>query len=107
MRNGLYKVAFETPLGAGSGVINLSDGRISGGDGTMYYVGTYALDGTNFTASVQFKKHSDFMGVTSVFGVDEAEIHLTGQYTEVSAKVIGSSPQAPHLKFAASLMLLV
>jgi T3SS negative regulator,GrlR len=107
MQNGLYKVIFETPLGAGYGVVNLLNGSISGGDSSMYYFGTYELSGTNFTAFVQVKQHSNVAGLTSVFGVAEAEIQLNGQSTDTTAQVVGSSPQAPQLRFSASLAKLV
>jgi hypothetical protein len=56
MRDGLYKVYFETPLGANFGVVHAVDGKIWGGDSSMFYVGSYVTRGNEITAHVALTK---------------------------------------------------
>ena len=106
LTNGLYRVSFQTPLGAGAGVLTLEDGQLLGGDSMMYYVGQYTQDGDGFSAEVMVRTHTHVPGMGSVFGVPEAKIILTGTSAGNSAKVTGSSPQAPGVNFAAALQRL-
>ena len=103
LENGLYKVAFQTPLGAGYGVAVLRDGVIEGGDSMMFYRGTYSQEGDAFTASVEIGTHSTVKGMDSVFGVASGSIDLAGQTGSMPATVQGSSPQAPGISFQAVL----
>lgn len=103
LTNGLYKVTFQTPLGAGYGVVTLENGTLQGGDSSMYYVGTYEQNGDAFTAEVMARTHTNVAGMGSVFGVPEASIHLNGTSTDKTATVQGSSPQAPGVGFSAKL----
>ncbi|MCR4376654.1 MAG: hypothetical protein NUV50_00980 [Rhodospirillales bacterium] len=103
MQNGLYKVHFQTPIGTGAGVVVLHDGKISGGDTSMYYTGTYEEDGSKFTATVLSAKHTDYPGFTSVFGVDRANIHLTGTSNGNSVSTQGHAQEAPEIIFEAKL----
>ncbi len=57
LQNGLYKIEFQTQLGAGSGVVILHDGQLRGGDSMIYYVGTYKQDGDEFSAEVRTDAH--------------------------------------------------
>lgn len=101
MRDGLYKVEFRTPRGAGAGVVHLVGGKLWGGDSGIYYLGTYSLDGGNFTAEVKTGRHSQ--NLASVFGVDAVRIHLQGQSAGDSAVLQGTSPDAPGISFQAEL----
>lgn len=108
MQDGLYKAAFQTPMGEGYGVVVLSGGTLRGGDSMMYYIGTYTENGGQFTASVDVDVHSTVPGMVSVFGPSKNRVHidLQGQSTAESATAKGSSPQAPGIGFNAKLTRL-
>jgi hypothetical protein len=103
MRNGLYKVAFRTPIGEGFGVVVLSDGKLSGGDSSMYYSGSYTQNGDDFRAEVSVATHTQVSGMRSVFGVPQGTIALTGKSEGDRGTMAGSSPQAPGIAFSAVL----
>lgn len=106
MKDGLYKVAFQTPLGQGSGVVVLQGGKLSGGDSAMYYVGNYTLNADKFTAEVRTDAHSQAPGMQPVFGRDQVTIRLTGTTDGDTAKTTGTAPEAPGVSFQASLTRL-
>ena len=78
IRDGLYKIEFNTALGKGAGVVFLDRGRVRGGDGGMFYTGSYAGDGDNFIANVATDRHTVVPGIVSVFGIDRVHITLRG-----------------------------
>jgi hypothetical protein len=41
LRNGSYSAWFRTPQGEGTGIVALSDGKLTGGDTVLAYTGTY------------------------------------------------------------------
>ncbi|MDP2123292.1 MAG: GrlR family regulatory protein [Parvibaculum sp.] len=99
LKDGLFKIEFQTPLGAGAGVVVLEQGRVRGGDSIMYYSGTYRQNGDDFSANVVAKKHSQ--GV-SVMGGD-ASLSIQGKVTGDAAMLTGSAAEAPQLKLKARL----
>jgi hypothetical protein len=101
--DGLYSVQFQTPLGAGAGVILLENGIARGGDAGIYYAGTYKQDDTTFSADIKIGRHCNIAGTPSVFGVDDAAIVLKGTSAGDKATVTGTSPQAPGISFGAKL----
>lgn len=103
MQDGLYRVHFQTPLGAGAGVVHLMGGRLWGGDAALYYVGTYSLDNNRFVADVVTDRHTNIPGMMSVFGKDKVHIRLSGVHTPDSAQVVGSAAEAPGVTFSATL----
>lgn len=106
MKNGLYCVSFQTPLGSGAGVVVLRDGKVQGGDSGLYYDGTYAVDGDKFSADLRTDRHDRNTGMVSVFGTDRVTIRLEGTWAGDQATVKGSSPQAPGVSFSATLRRL-
>jgi hypothetical protein len=106
MQNGIYKVEFQTPLGAGAGVVILQSGKLSGGDSGMYYTGSYAETGDDFTAKVEGRRHTNAPGFSSVFGVDHTHISLKGKSTGNSATMSGTAAEAPSIAFQAKLSKL-
>lgn len=106
MQNGLYKVSFQVPGDSGDGVVFLRDGQIWGGDSIMYYRGTYAVSGDQFTAQVKTDAHSKTPGMASVFGIDKVDISLTGKHTGTRATVTGTAAQVPNVQFSAVLSKL-
>jgi hypothetical protein len=101
LSDGLYKVGFQTPIGAGAGVVYLSGGKMWGGDSSIYYVGTYTQSGNQFNASVATNRHT--AGLTSVFGIDRVHISLSGQIDGNSATMQGTAAEAPRVIFQAIL----
>lgn len=104
MRNGLYRVHFETRIGGGGGVVTLNDGKVGGGDSAIYYVGTYSENGNQFTGEVLTDRHSP--GMPSVFGVDKLQISLKGTTDGDKAQITGTSQQAPGLTLHGTLTRL-
>ena len=102
-RDGDYAVWFRTMHGEGTGVVHLVDGKISGGDCMFAYGGRYDFDGDNFTATLTTRRHS--AGPTTVFGCDEVEALLTGQFKGTTAVCVGAAKQAPDIRFEATLFL--
>jgi hypothetical protein len=77
---GLYVVRFGSPVLWGAGVIVLETQRFFGGDSMYYYVGDYALNGTEITGSGKVVLHTAIPGVPTIFGdpAVEFEIRLKG-----------------------------
>jgi hypothetical protein len=90
--------------GEGTGVIELNDGKVTGGDTGMAYTGSYAADGDIFTAFIATKRHAP--GQPSVFGIgiDNVNLTLTGKSTPTTASCTGTAKQAPGLAFEAVLV---
>lgn len=103
MQNGLYKVIFSTPIGQGGGVIVVDEGSIKGGDGSIYYVGSFQENGTDILANVDFALHTNWPGAQSVFGINSGSIVLAGISAGDSAQLAGTSPQAPGVHFQCTL----
>lgn len=101
MRDGLYKVVFQTPLGAGAGVLLLKDGRLWGGDSGMYYVGNYKHEGQKFTGKITVNRHTREAGYPSVFGIDKVTVTLTGTGSDDSGSVEGTAAEVPGIQFQA------
>lgn len=76
MRDGLYKIMFQTQYGRGSGVIHAHGGRLWGGDATMFWVGTYEQGEGEVTATVNVDRHTKRPMSRSVFGVDRVSITI-------------------------------
>jgi hypothetical protein len=103
IRDGRYAAWFRTSQGEGTGIVHLSDGRISGGDSIFTYGGTYEIDGDRFTAALTTKRHS--AGPPTLFGIDEVEVMLTGKVNGMTASCWGTAEQTPGVTFEATLFL--
>ena len=90
--------------GEGTGVIELNDGKVTGGDAALAYTGSYVADGDIFTAFIATKRHTP--GQPSIFGlgIDEVNLTLTGKSTPTTASCAGTAKQAPDLPFEATLV---
>jgi hypothetical protein len=104
IKDGLYKVSFQTPMGVGAGVAYASGGKMWGGDSGIYYVGTYSQEGNQLTANVTTTRHTG--GANSVFGVDRVHITLRGTVDGDTATTQGTAAEAPGVKFQAILTRL-
>src|SRR6201995_3643716 len=106
MDNGLYKVRSETPRGNGTGVVVLKDGNIWGGDSSMFYTGTYTLDGETFNGQLITKVHTIAPHKPSIFGRDIVHITLEVTFSRDYAEVTGSAREVPDVPFKAELTWL-
>ena len=90
--------------GEGTGVIELNDGKVTGGDAALAYTGSYVADGDKFTVFIATKRHTP--GQPSIFGlgIDEVNLTLTGKSTPTTASCTGTAKQAPGLTFEATLV---
>jgi hypothetical protein len=104
MQDGLYRVEFGTPLGAGAGVVALQGGKLRGGDSSMYYVGTFTEAGNQATAQVESHRHTP--GLASVLGRDDAHISLRGTVQGNSARMTGTAREAPGVNLSVTLTFL-
>jgi hypothetical protein len=94
LKDGTYAAWFKTPVGNGTGIVHVADGRIWGRDGIMTYDGSCEVDGDRFTAVVKTKRHSE--GLPTVFGNDdELEITLEGTCVGKIATYTGTARQFP------------
>ena len=105
MKNGLYGVEFQTQIGFGSGVLYLQDGKAYGGDGALYYFGSYSISGNNLKATINTDRQGS-PEIESVFGTDKVTINLDGTFSDGIANLAGTSPSAPNINFQAKLRLL-
>lgn len=106
IQDGLYKVDFQTQIGAGSGVVALRDGEVRGGDSGMFYVGSYRESGDEVSAEVVADTHSSIPEMHSVFGADKVTISLRGRSNGDAAQLSGSAKEAPGVMFQAILTRL-
>jgi hypothetical protein len=65
-KDGTYAAWFKTPLGQGTGIAHVADGKIWGRDSIMTYSGSCEVDGDRFTAIVSLERHTE--GHATVFG---------------------------------------
>ena len=103
LKEGLYCVQFQTPRGAGAGVVVLEGGRIRGGDARIFYTGTYSENGDQFTAQVRTDAHTNTPNAGSVFGPDKLNISLRGTSSGNAATLSGNAAEAPSVGFHATL----
>ena len=101
-RDGRYAVWFRTPRGEGTGIVDLANGIISGSDSFLTYGGSYKVDDDRFTATLTTTRHA--AGPPTLFGIDEVELELAGQFKGRMASCSGAARQAPDLRFEATLI---
>jgi hypothetical protein len=107
MENGHYKVEFQTPLGAGAGVVFYQNGAVHGGDSMMAYIGALAEQNGEIVGEVEVTAHTWVPGMRSVFGLDRVTIKLIGvTEPDSTATLIGRADEAPGIKFRAKLSLV-
>ncbi|MDE2378856.1 hypothetical protein [Bradyrhizobium sp.] len=102
IKDGKYAAWFRTPHGQGTGIVHLAEGRISGSDSFFTYGGSYRVERDRFTAVLTTRRHAD--GPSTVFGLDEVEVNLSGVCTGVMATCSGTAKQAPGVPFEATLI---
>ena len=92
---GLYKVAFQTQLGEGVGIVVLEGGSLRGGDAVYAWVGTYEEPNGGFDAKVSIFRHTPGEAAASVFGVDDAVVQLNGQPGGEASRSKALPPRRP------------
>jgi hypothetical protein len=103
LRNGRYSAWFRTQRGEGTGIVELNDGKVTGGDTVLAYTGSYAEDGNEFTALIATRRHT--MGQPSVFGIDNVDLTLAGKSASMTtASCAGTVKQVPGMTFEATLI---
>ena len=102
LRDGKYAAWFRTPRGQGTGLVDLTEGRISGRDSFFTYGGSYQVDQQRFTAVLTVKRHAD--GSPSVFGLDEVVANLSGECSGAVATCSGTAREAPDVRFECTLI---
>ncbi len=102
LRDGKYAAWFRTARGQGTGVVDLTEGRILGSDSFFTYGGSYRVDEERFSAVLTVNRHAD--GPPSVFGPDEVEVNLLGVCNGLVATCSGTAKEAPDVKFEATLI---
>ena len=103
LKDGTYAAWFKTPLGQGTGIAHVADGKICGRDGVMTYSGTCAVDGDRFTATIVTKKHAE--GQTVFGSDDELKLTLEGTCHGKIARYIGTAEQFPGVVLEGTLIL--
>jgi hypothetical protein len=105
VKNGIYKIEFETILGAGTGAVELKDGHVFGSDTAILYVGEYELIGNTFQAEVRVRQHSPG---SSVLGLPNATLRIVGFFDPAldSFEFAGSSPDVPNVNIKIRLKRL-
>jgi hypothetical protein len=93
MRNGVYRVRFETPSQKGSGVIILNDGHFSGGDKTHFFSGNYTEANNRFSGVIRFKRHGEAADFKQVVERDVFHVHVDGICSETYAQVDAWVPE--------------
>lgn len=107
MKNGLYRVQFETAQQiSGAGVVFILNGQIFGGDSAFAFTGNLAENGGVVMAQVISKRHTANPFMPSVFGIDNVNIALRGKATGDRIELNGSADQAPGIGLRAVLDLI-
>jgi hypothetical protein len=98
MENGLYKIRFWISQhggdNVGTGIVLLQDGLMRGGDSITAHSGTYALNGSEFCATVRVCRHSE--GRAIAHGLDHAVWTLQGHYEGGTARLQGTTADWPN-----------
>jgi hypothetical protein len=62
MKNGLYRAQFQTSLATGNGVVFVQDGKILGGDSSLYYIGVVSVSGDDLNVQVECRPYIEVQG---------------------------------------------
>ena len=79
--NGLYSIRIKTLDGVEgglTGVMLLHDGRILGGDASLYYLGTYTSADGRWKGQILNQEHTPAVGENPIFGGHEVGIGFSG-----------------------------
>jgi|SRR5690606_1867458 len=99
MLNGLWSLAFRTPINWGGGAIVIQDGRVLGGDGGFTYIGNISEAGGKLKGSVSVK-HVNTNWPPLIPGLPSYELSVEGSVQGDSFTLHGTVvgvPVAPKL----------
>jgi hypothetical protein len=79
MLEALWSVEFKSSFGMqGNGVVVFETGRVFGGDSAMIYVGSFKVENGVIHAEINVKKYADVQGMSSVVGLNNFNLKVTG-----------------------------
>jgi hypothetical protein len=87
--NGLYSIHIRTLDGieaGNTGVMLFHDGRILGGDGFFYYLGSYSSANGRWTAEILNQEHTPAKGEVPLFGGHDVGIGISGTCDQQGAE---------------------
>lgn len=87
--NGLYSIHIRTLDGieaGNTGVMLFHDGRILGGDGFFYYLGSYSSAKGRWTAEILNQEHTPAKGEVPLFGGHDIGIGISGTCNDQGAE---------------------
>lgn len=103
MLDGLWTVQYYGPQGNGGGIVILQKGHVLGGDNGFYYIGSYSVDGDNFSGKVAVKNFDG--SIPNVIGVaGDFDLLLEGKVQGDAINGVGSLAIAPNAKIVVRLM---
>jgi hypothetical protein len=103
LKDGSYAAWFKTPMGQGTGIAHLADGKIWGRDSIMTYSGSCTIDGDRFTATLVAQRYAE--GHPTVFGTDsDLHLKLNGTCADGIATYVGTSEQFPGVLLEGTLI---
>jgi|SRR5687767_9413152 hypothetical protein len=94
MKNGLYSIHVRMLDGhpdRGAGVLVLRDGDMRGGNGSLFYTGSYTFDGRKWKGELVTSPHTRNPGPTTVFEDRESSIGFSGTFDEDGAEAGGTA----------------
>jgi hypothetical protein len=106
MRDGLYRLRFQSARGWGSGVMHTIGGRVWGGDGVIFYTGTVTETDGRVELIVTTEPHTENSSLETIFGVYKARLVLSGPAGDDVMHLDGSPDDAPGLLIRTELTWL-
>jgi hypothetical protein len=94
MKNGLYSIHVKMLDGhpdRGAGVLVLKDGDMRGGNGSLFYTGSYVCDGRKWKGELVTSPHTRNPGPTTIFEDRESGIGFSGIFTDDTAEASGTA----------------
>lgn len=103
LKDGTYSAWFKTPLGEGTGIVHLADGKLWGRDSVMFYDGSYETAGDSFTGVLRTKRHTPDQ--PTLFGMDELELKIEGATHGKIATYTATTDAVPDMVMEGRLIL--
>lgn len=106
MRDGIYRIRFETPTRKATGIITLCGGRFSGTDRTHFITGHYSVSGNKLSGEITYRRHSQRPGYEHGIGLDEFHVRLNGICSETLAQFESYITERPEMRGQATFTRL-
>jgi hypothetical protein len=94
MKNGLYSIHVKMLDGhpdRGSGVLVLLDGDMLGGNGSLYYTGSYTFEGRKWKGELVTSPHTRNPDRKTVFEERDSSIGFGGTFDDDGAEARGTA----------------